>query len=314
MTFKRYSVFVTFGWLFCCVRVVAAPVGPGGFWRAPDTTAPPALTAFTAATGARPGETIVTLDFPADTSDIERVDLKRVAGATAPADCSGGTVQSFAAPYTDPTAHTVAYTTGAAAGASYSYRACIYDAWGNVTSSNTATNVMARRHIIFFTQATWTGAAVGGSAGADTKCQAAANTAGIGGAGTTFVALLATSTVSAIAKVNIVGEVWNRRPAGSGGPQKVVDTEADMFDGTLDTAIHYTEAGGETPDREFAFTGSTTAGLNTGSNCVNWTSDSDTPGTTRGDRKSAVADWIREGATDNWNCSTDRGLYCVDQP
>jgi hypothetical protein len=121
--------------------LLATPSAPSTFWR--DTEPPPALQAVNAVTGSSGGEITVTTNFPANVSDYARVDVRRVAGATAPnVNCSSnGTIQtSYVGTYTpDPST----YMDTGTAGSYYSYRWCIYDGSGNLTASQTVTNVQA---------------------------------------------------------------------------------------------------------------------------------------------------------------------------
>jgi hypothetical protein len=55
-----------------------------------DTTPPPALVTFTGATSVQPASINLTIDFPG-TTDYASLVIRRVAGATAPADCTSGT-------------------------------------------------------------------------------------------------------------------------------------------------------------------------------------------------------------------------------
>jgi hypothetical protein len=113
----------------------------GAFWRK-DVTPPPALAAFTGATSATDGYVNVTITFPADQSDYDQVVIRRLGGATAPnAACNNGTV---VATFTRPTFPNQAPLADfASVGQYYSYRACLYDISGNVTSSQTIVNVRA---------------------------------------------------------------------------------------------------------------------------------------------------------------------------
>lgn len=124
------------------VRGTANPVGPGAFLR--DTEAPPALQAFSASTGASGGQIDVVLNFPAVVTDYFKVETRRLAGATAPnADCSsdGSIVDTDTSPFTpDPRT----FTDSGTAGSYYSYRACVYDAVGNLTGTSTALNIQAK--------------------------------------------------------------------------------------------------------------------------------------------------------------------------
>jgi hypothetical protein len=101
---------------------------------------------FTAATGALLGEVAITVDFPATPSrdDYDRVTIRRLAGATAPnANCSsdGSVIKTYTTPtFPDPDA----FNDTGTGGSYYSYRACIYDGAGNLTATQTQTNIQAK--------------------------------------------------------------------------------------------------------------------------------------------------------------------------
>jgi len=102
-----------------------------------DTTAPPGLSAFNVVGGA--GKTTVTLDFPASTTDYAHVVVRRATGATAPSvNCNDGTQVTDRTDFaTDP----YAFDDNSLAAGTYSYRACITDAAGNLTASQTQTSI-----------------------------------------------------------------------------------------------------------------------------------------------------------------------------
>jgi hypothetical protein len=111
-----------------------------GFWG--TDSPPPELTGFTAVTAATPSGVSFSLDYPADTSDYQQVDLRFLTGATPPnATCTNGSVGwSSTGPFTDFGPELLVAT----ASTYYSFRVCIYDSTGNLTATKTAANVMAR--------------------------------------------------------------------------------------------------------------------------------------------------------------------------
>lgn len=113
----------------------------------PDTAPPPPLDRFEGQTGANPAEIALTIDFPASTDDYEHVVILRTAGFSAPpSTCASGdpvvvfnTGEFVDQQYVDG---------GLVLDAFYSYRVCIYDPSGNLTSLQTAENVQARGCLI----------------------------------------------------------------------------------------------------------------------------------------------------------------------
>jgi hypothetical protein len=107
--------------------------------RASDNTPPAVLTAFTAVTGSGNGRVSVTVNFPGS-PEYDTVDIRQLSGATAPnVGCTNGTVINSYSTFTDDTFD----DTGLTPGGTYSYRACLYDAAGNLTSSQTVAGVLA---------------------------------------------------------------------------------------------------------------------------------------------------------------------------
>jgi len=117
-----------------------------------DTTAPPALDAFTVTGGA--GKATIDLDYPASVTDLAHVIVRRAAGATAPAsNCTDGT-QVFDRTTFSP--DTYSYNDTLSAG-TYSYRVCITDTAGNLTSSQTQANITVSAGApTWKSSATWT--------------------------------------------------------------------------------------------------------------------------------------------------------------
>jgi hypothetical protein len=109
-----------------------------------DTVAPPALATFSGVTGATSTAINLSWTNPGSTADYASIKIYRSAssvstGVPAPA-CGTGTlattITNFATlSYVDTTGESAKY---------FSYRACVYDLADNVTSSNTAIDVLSR--------------------------------------------------------------------------------------------------------------------------------------------------------------------------
>jgi hypothetical protein len=102
---------------------------------------------FAAVTGTNlTGDIDVTIDFPGDTSKYDHVEIRRIAGATAPvATCDGGSddVTTYNS-YTDDSYTDTFASEGTVGGSVYSYRVCVFGTDASLTSFAIAENVMAR--------------------------------------------------------------------------------------------------------------------------------------------------------------------------
>jgi hypothetical protein len=225
--------------------------------RAPD------LTSFTAAPGAAAdGDVTLNYTFPADTSGYDHVDIRRLEGDIAPnRNCSANgtvvtTITNFAnGSYTDSTGN---------AGGRYTYRACVYDAQGNLVSTtpSNATYAKGTRHTIFVTSSATDGN-IGGLVGADAKCQTAATAAGLTG---TYVALLSTETVDMRDRFTTSGPIYNTVHT------KIATDKADFLDGSFLNPVAVDEFG-NTASYNYA-TGSNPSGTKlNGETCSSWTSN-----------------------------------------
>ncbi len=129
-----------------CANIEGSPtsIGVAENISASDLTAPGALDAFSCITGPSHGRIRCTIDFPADSSDYALLELRSLAGSSAPsASCNDGTV---AASSTGPFAATRNITVLASSAnppGNFSFRICIWDAANNLTSSNSVANIAA---------------------------------------------------------------------------------------------------------------------------------------------------------------------------
>lgn len=162
---------------------------------------------------------------------------------------------------------------------------------------------------VFVTRDTFDGS-LGGVAGADAKCSAAAAAAGLDG---TYVALLSTSTMNAIDRLS-----------GSRGWARVdgvpfVDTAAALFPAPgcdpcsalvlAPQLDEYGHAPAATPGYEptaYAWTGTNARGMFSTLSCADWTS---TAGNASGSEMNTVLDMFNSGALP---CTTPLHLYCFE--
>jgi hypothetical protein len=162
---------------------------------------------------------------------------------------------------------------------------------------------------VFISSESYTGN-LGGLAGADAKCQALADAAGIPG---TYMAWLSDGAASPS----------TRFPTKSSSPYKllngvkIADNWADLTDGTLDALIYVpdTGSGGLSGPGNQTWTGTHANGQPAGVHCNNWTSESNAVTGTVGYHRHALD---ADGSWSNWQshdtgCSADRLLYCFQQ-
>ncbi|MCO4753303.1 MAG: hypothetical protein KC478_02420, partial [Bacteriovoracaceae bacterium] len=117
-----------------------------------DSVAPPVMDSFTAVTtsGIDNGVIDITLDFPADITDYNLVQIRGSEGATPPPGCAGGfVVKSYGVgQFIDE----VYEADTGFPGGTFSGRLCIWDSFGNLTSSQTFSSILASKvHKVFVT-------------------------------------------------------------------------------------------------------------------------------------------------------------------
>ena len=158
----------------------------------------------------------------------------------------------------------------------------------------------------FVTSQTWNGI-LGGIAGADAKCQAAATGAGMSG---TFRALVATGSGDApAARFENVGTTSPfYTPNSSGAEIKIADNWSDLTDGNLDAKFEKTEAGGTASGTAWTNVQATGIHYSSGSalSCTDWGNTSSNSGH-HGNIGVTTSSWMN-GATGP--CSALRSLYC----
>lgn len=164
---------------------------------------------------------------------------------------------------------------------------------------------------VFITSTTYTGAAVGGTAGADTKCSTLANAAGIGNNYKAWIADGSTNTATSAPNDTNRGFTKATVPYRNvgGGNRKIADNWTDLVDGTLDSGINYNESG---TYMTFAnvFTNVSPSGTrqSAANHCANWTG---TGSAEIGRTGIAAGDWTFMSGTQN--CTIAARLLCFEQ-
>jgi len=167
------------------------------------------------------------------------------------------------------------------------------------------------RKLVFVSDANWDGF-LGGLEGADGKCQAWANAAGLPG---TYKAWLSDSPSSPATRFTRSMVPYMRVDG-----VKVADDWADLTDGSLDAPIATTETGAA-KGMWFAlwisnvWTATRADGTSTGSFCNNWTSGDWTPrffGAYGGFYEQSGGTWTYYPEEEGY-CGRNHALYCVQQ-
>jgi hypothetical protein len=157
--------------------------------------------------------------------------------------------------------------------------------------------------VIFATQARYTGSQVGGLAGADAKCAAAALAGGLPG---TYLAWIADASTDPDTRFD-----KTRGPFRRGSPNGFVLAEdyADLTDGLIAARINRDEFDNPDPDFNYRWTNVTADGTRLGSDdCSGWTSDAGIGATGFGN--GTGADWTNK---ETRACSEPNRLICVQQ-
>lgn len=275
-----------------------------------DTSAPPALAAFAGATGTSSGQINLSWTYPGSVTDYDNIKIRREAGASAPANCSSGTLVTTISSF----GSTSFADTGRTPNDYYSYLACIYDAASNVTSTNTALNIQAKSytHSIFVTDSVYDGNMMAGTTGhasaftdgyegIDFRCQYSAEQASLSG---TWRALVSFTDLDAKDKVAIRGPIYNMNS------ELVASDATDLWDNSVSATLQYNETGADI-GYKIVFTGTKGTGTKETSYntfCGDWTG---TGGYQfYGKTTSVNAAWAYYNGT---ACSSSNPIYCINQ-
>jgi hypothetical protein len=157
----------------------------------------------------------------------------------------------------------------------------------------------ALEHRLFVTSQDFLGD-LGGLAGADARCQGAADSVSLGGA---WKAVLSSSTVAARDRITITGPV-----VSAIGGNLIANDYSDFFDGTVDFPLKTDEWGTYVFAGSYAWTGSTAMGeISKSDTCSDWTSNAGA---------AAIGDPNSPSMSlgfDDARCSNTMRLYCIEQ-
>lgn len=288
-----------------------------------DTTHPPDLDALSATEGTTLATIDLTIDPPAVVTDIDHIDIRRLAGGVAPS-CSTGTIARTFISGSLPDPGTPEPDDTEKAEGTFSYSACIYDAAGNETlSSYTATSITSKAQLAFVTTGTQqgnfgAGNPAGGLYVADDFCRTTAAGSALVDPRVTeevyWKAVLSDSSLSASSRLNIVGNVRTVDLLD------IISTDGsspvEFWDGLKSGLTNYpiTDEDGLTNALGDAWTGSTVAGLGAGAGkyCNDWMSNNpgDMGHSGNVDFVLTAAHWIDK--VDN-TCDTAQHFYCISQ-
>lgn len=256
-----------------------------------------------------PGGTIATITMTASAgglAGVTRIDIRKLAGTAAPANCDAGALLFSGSSQ-------VVHTTDASwPGEPQSYRACFYGAKGLIAHAVAAQALPRGHHTIFVSSEAFTGnlkagayghsaAFANGKEGADFRCQHLATAAGRDGS---WKALLTTSVAEAAEKAfthRIYGEIYNSKRE----PQKVAGDHEALWSGTELLADLNADEYGEVAGGE-AWTGTSPQGAYYYS-CSDFTSESGSG--YYGQPTEVNGSWTLHGAV---HCNEKRRLYCID--
>jgi hypothetical protein len=164
--------------------------------------------------------------------------------------------------------------------------------------------VLDCERVVFVTKGQFVGSAVGGLAGGDAKCQAAADTSTSKRIkGRTFRAWLSTAALSASSRVP-----HGTKPFILASNAVVANNWTDLIDGDLVNGIDRDETN-SLVNGGTAWTGTTSTGAGaTNATCGAW--DTTAASGTRGNVGGAGGGW--SSATGTTSCSTQLHLYCFE--
>jgi fibronectin type 3 domain-containing protein len=251
------------------------------------------------------GDKKITLNWKTpDFSGIPNVSSYKIyRGTTSGGEAFIGSVSGDTLTYTD---------TGLTNGTKYYYKVSAANTVGESSMSNEVSIEPTKALKVFVTSANYSGGNLGGIAGADAKCQAAATS--LGG---TWRALISDSGNTAKSRISSTTISYKLLDGIT-----IAHNTNDLFDGSLLAPINKNEFGqvesatGQYGFQTRVFTGTTPSGSPSPSNCSNWTSTSIWSYGSYGDIGSSDGSWTAwaggTGAT--WHCGTGSAqkLYCAE--
>lgn len=279
-----------------------------------DTTPPPVLSNFSGLTSVGLNNAMIdtVVDFPLDVSDYETVEIRGLAGSSAPSNCSSGVVlksYSSGVGFSDDSFEQETNYPGGA----FSARACITDKAGNETSSQTFTNITASKQHKFFVSSALFNGDLGADylatsfnnahEGADFRCKSLATTAGISTASDRWVAILGTSLMNAQKKVAVNGNI------NTMNSQVVATSKFDLWDSSMTQSNEFDENASNIGNQK-VWSGTLGSGALDVDHCLNFTNGTGGPDGMAGQADRTSDQWVAKGAE---SCDSLLSLYCISQ-
>ncbi len=176
---------------------------------------------------------------------------------------------------------------------------------GQVCQNGNCISLSSDVGTLFVTSTSYSGN-LGGLVGADSKCQARAQAAGLPGI---WIAFLSDSNINVLDRIPDV--VYKRRDGAI-----IANSKSDLFDGSINVGIRFNEFA-NTRGQGGVWTGSNIDGTKNNNNCNNWNSDSIEPYrsvlgyNTQDDTIYHWITWTTEGVCDPTH---SHYLYCIRVP
>jgi len=174
---------------------------------------------------------------------------------------------------------------------------------GTATAGSDGTTITVNeataRHMAFVTDEGYNGN-LAGLSGADTKCQAQAVAANLGGQ---WKAILSSGLTNASSRIALRGSIYNFSNA------LIADDAADYWDGTLDAAISHNAKGAD-QGAQNTWTASSSAGVKHTDHCTSWTTGAAGSSGLVGVSNVTGSTWVSSASN---TCDQVRRLYCISQ-
>jgi hypothetical protein len=284
------------------------------------------------AAGSSDGTIDVTIAFPADTSKISSVNIVRHYGKTnSDVTCRNNTyhtvgdfVKSYDGSVSYPfTGETFADNTSETGGW-FNYSACVYDLFGNLShqikTAGLQSGAVSTYRRAFATAATYDGNLTG-VAGANTKCQAAADGATAGALGGTWKALIGSSAGDIFTNTAFSSDSATTTTTSSGAAtydfngNLVAVSNSNLSYGYIplyQDVISTDENGITLAEGSKFWTGSiSNGGIATSNNCSDWTDNTTSFNGYFGEKGNYWdAAWFSRS---NMTCDQVAHLYCIEQ-
>ena len=206
--------------------------------------------------------------------------------------------------------------TGLSPNTQYGFRICAYNSdlsqfsagitnFTTTTLSGLSWSTASSANFIFSTAANYS-PSFGNSYFANFVCQVEALNAGLNGS---WKAIIGDDSTAATSRISFQSNLYNMRPAASGGSQQVSNSST-FWTGSLLYPLNYTASGGA-PGSNRVRTGMANGGaLNSGLSCTSWSSASAGVNSSfASNNVTGTNQYINNG---NVACNNNYGLFCVN--